>query len=101
MTADELDIVFGICDEHILIVRIRTVGRIGQPEVLPYKDTVFVACVVELFVTRLAHPVAYHIEIHLLMIRDRLVVFIGTIAEEIFAEAPVAALREEAVAVDI
>ena len=35
------------------------------------------------------------------MIRDRLVVFIGTIAEEIFAEAPVAALREEAVAVDI
>ena len=100
MLADKADIIPGIVKEHLIVIRIRAIGRIGKPEVLPYHDSVLVTGIIELLVTSLADPVTDHIQIHVPMHTCSGVIFISTVAEVIFTKTPVAALREEAAAVD-
>ena len=100
MLADQADIIPGIVKEHLIVVRIRTVGRIRKPEVLPDHDSVLVTSLVELLVARLADPVTDHIQIHVSVHADSGVIFIGSVAEIIFTEPPVPAFREEAAAID-
>ena len=100
MLADKADIIPGIVKEHLIVIRIRTVSRIRKPEVLPNHDSILVAGIVELLIACLANPVTDHIQVHIPVHTRRGVIFLSTVAEIIFTEAPVAALREEAAAVD-
>ena len=100
MPADQAHIIPGIVKEHHVIVGIRAVRRIGKPEILPDYNSVLVARIVELLVAGLPDPVADHVQIHFLVKTDRSVIFIGAVAEIVFAESPVATFREEAAAVD-
>ena len=88
-------------EEHVLVLGVGSVTWVGEPEVLPHHDAVFVACVVELFVAGHAHPVSYHVEVHVAMVAHSNVVFACAVEQILLAESPVAAQRYEASAVDI
>ena len=93
--------VAGVVHEESLVIRIRAVGWIGKPEILPDNDAIFVASLVEFIISGLAHPIAYHIEVHLLMQSKSLVVVLCPETEIILAETPVTSLRGQSVAIDI
>ena len=93
MAPDSLDIVLCIVHEHRLVIRVRAVPRIGKPEVLPDHQAVTVAGFVKLLVADLAHPVAYHIAMHVLMVCYRNVVFALPVSQIALGEAPVASKR--------
>ena len=59
-----------------------------------------VAGFVKLLVADLAHPVAYHIAMHVLMVSYRNVVFARPVSEIALGEAPVAAERVNPDAID-
>ena len=100
VTAYLAHIVLRIVHEEFLVVRIGIVGRIGKPEILPDHDAVAVAGLVEFFVGSLPDPVAYHGEIHLLMISYGDVVVACGVTQVEFAEAPVSAQPGNAGAVN-
>ena len=100
VAADALHIVLGIGDEHIGIVWVGAVGRVGQPEVLPYHDAMAVAGFVQLFVANLSYPVTHHGEVHVGMMGYGYVVFASAVVEVVFAESPVTTTSDEASAVD-
>ena len=87
--------------EEAWIIRIGTVPRVGQPEILPDHDAVAVTGLVELLVTGHSDPVADDGEIHVGMVGDRYIVFASAIVEEHFGESPIAAEADEAAAVDV
>ena len=101
MAADAVHVVLGIVNEHVGIIGIGAVGGIGQPEVLPYHDAVFITRFIQLFVANHAHPVAHHGEVHVLVIGDGCLVFTSAVVEVYFAESPVATHADEATPVDI
>ena len=101
MAADALHIIFGIGDEHVGIIRIGTVGRIGQPEVLPDHNAVLVAGVIQFFVANHTHPVAQHGEVHVGMVGHSCLVFASAVVKVRFAEAPVTATADKTASVDV
>src|ERR1039457_1859141 len=100
MAAYAEHVVLNVAQEHGIVVGIGAIPGIGQPEILPDDDAVAVAGFVELVLADLAHPVADHVEIHFRVIAHGGVVFAGAVAQHAFAEAPTAALGNEAAAVD-
>ena len=56
--------------EQRVVVRVGTVPRVGQPEVLPHDDAVAVAGFVEFVVAGLPDPVADHGEVHVAVVAD-------------------------------
>ena len=86
--------------EHGVVVGIGAVPRIRQPEILPHHHPMAVAGIVELILADLADPVADHVEVHLGVVAHGGVVLPRAVAQHGFAEAPVAALGNEAAAVD-
>ncbi len=89
-----------VAQEHVVVVGVGAVDGVGQPEILPHHDAVAVAGVVEGVVAGLSHPVADHGEVHVAVVADGDVVFARAVAQHGFGEAPVAAARDEAAAVD-
>ena len=85
---------------HRVVIGDWAVPWVGEPEVLPDHDAVAVACFVKCVVADLADPVADHGEVHLAVVAHRGVVLASAIAQHRFAEAPVAAARDEAAAID-
>ena len=84
-----------VVHEHIFIVRVRAVQRIGKPEILPDHYPVPVAGFIEFIIHGLPYPVAYHCEVLLLVQTDSGVVFFFTVAQVEFAESPVASAPTE------
>ena len=93
--------VAGICKEHRFVVRIRSVGRIGQPEILPDHYAVAVAGIVESLVRSLSDPVADHIEILQPVIADSDVVLFRAVVQVLLGEAPVSAHRVHPHSIDV
>ncbi len=100
VAADSFHIIFCVCDEHFRIIRVRTVGRICQPEILPNHYSVFVARVIEFLIANHADPIAHHREVHVCVVSDCDVIFTCTVIQVGFAEAPVSATPDEAFPVD-
>ena len=90
-----LDKVLCIGQEHVIVSRVRTVCRIGKPEVLPYHDSVPVACLIELDVSRLSHPVTNYVEVHVRMICHSDVIFPCAVCEVVLRESPVSTSSDE------
>ena len=100
VAADAADIVFGIGHEETVVIRVGAVPGVGEPEVLPEQQTMAVAGFIEFAVAGLSYPVAYHIEVHLLVIPHRTVVLSASVAEVGLGETPVAAQRNHTAVVD-
>ena len=100
MTADLPHIIVRIVHEEFFVIRIRAVGRIGQPEILPDHDAVTVAGLIEFLIAGLPDPVAYHVEIEEFMIPHDYIIIARSKAQIQFAEAPVAAESGHSPAVD-
>ena len=101
MVAYAFHVVVGVAQEHVLVERVGTVSRVGEPEVLPHHYAVSVTGFVELLVACLSHPVAYHVEVHVAVVSHRNVIFASAVAQVVLAESPVAAQRYEPSAVDV
>ena len=93
MVANADDAVVRIRDEHRVVVGVGSVGRVGEPEIVPDEYAVFVAGVEELFLADLADPVADHRHVHLLMQMNGGVVVLGFITEQGVVHAPVSAVE--------
>ena len=100
MAANPFYIIFRIGDKHFRIIRIRSVGRVSQPEVLPDHDTVAVASLIQLLVADHADPVTHHREVHIRMQSHSNVIFAGAIVQVRLTEAPVTATSDKAATVD-
>ena len=100
MAADTFHVIFGIGNEHLGVIRIGAVGRVGQPKVLPDHDAVAVAGFVKLFVTDHADPVTHHREVHIGVIGHRDVVFATAIVQVRLTKTPVSAATDKATSVD-
>ncbi len=100
MAADTPNVILCIRQEHGVVIRDGTVPRVRQPEVLPYHHAMAIARLVESLVADLADPVANHRKVHLTVVSHCAVIFTRPIAQHRFTEAPVAAARDEAAAVD-
>ena len=101
VVANPFHIVFGIVDEHLRVIRIGTVSRIGQPKVLPNHDSVPVASFIEFFVANHTYPVAHHRKVHVSMIGNRCLVFASAVVEIRFPKSPVTASSDKTTTVDI
>ncbi len=97
---DVTDKVARVLHEHSLVVGVGPVPWVGEPEVLPYHDAVFVASVVEFLVANLPHPVADNVEVHVAVVAHGGVVLASAIAQVSLGEPPVAAQWVHALAVD-
>ena len=101
MAADALHIVLGIGNKHCQVIRIGTVGRIGQPEILPDHDAISVAGIIQFFVANHAYPVAKHGEVHVCMISHGSLVFAAPVIQVRLTEAPVTTTANETATVDV
>ena len=99
MAANPFYIVFRIGDKHFRVIRIGTVSRICQPEVLPDHDTVAVTGFIELLVTDHADPVTHHRKVHIGMVSHGDIIFTAAIVQIRFTEAPVTATTDKATAI--
>ena len=84
-------IVLSILQEKHIVIRIRSISGISQPEILPDHDTMTVAGFIESLIAHLTYPVAYHREVHIPMIPHGDIVFTRAIKQIVFVETPVAA----------
>ena len=91
MVAHAQGIVACIVKEHLFVKRVGAVAGVGQPEVLPNHDAILVASLIKLFVASHAHPVTYHVKVHVAVILHGNVILATTIQEVLLAEAPVSA----------
>ena len=96
---DFSEIILSICNKHLFIERIRSIIRIGKPEVLPYHHSVLVARLVELLIACHTHPVTDHSEVHICVVSNSYVVFTCAIVEVDLREAPVTAVGDESSAI--
>ena len=101
MTTDAGDVIGRVLEEHLVIIRIWSVPWVRQPEVLPYHDTMLIACLIQLLIANLSYPVANHIVVHLLMVTHGCIIFTSAIVEVGLREAPVTAQRIQSLAVDV
>ena len=79
MTAYATYIILGIAHEEGFIVRIWSINRVSQPEILPYHNAMTVAGLIETFISNLSYPVANHRVVHILMIPYSNVVLTGAV----------------------
>src|SRR5574344_2557430 len=101
MVANLLYIVQCIGSEHIDIVRIWTVSRVGKPEILPNHNSVTVASLVKFIVSSHSHPIADHSEMHICVVSHCDVILAGPIVQIDFRETPVAAIAYKTTAIDV
>ena len=94
------EIIFCVCNKHLFIERIRSVIRVGKPEVLPYHHSVSVAGFIEFLVTCHSDPVTDHGEIHICMISYSNVIFTSTVVDIDFRESPVTSVGYEPSSID-
>ena len=100
MVTDTLHIIFRVGNKHFGIVRIRTVSRIRQPEVLPNHDTVAVAGFIQFFITNHTHPVTHDCKVHIGMVSHRYIIFTCTVIQVRLTESPVTAPANKTTAID-
>ena len=100
MAANPFHIIFRIGDKHFRIIRIGSVGRVSQPEVLPDHDTVAVTSLIKLLVADHADPVTHHRKVHIGMVSHGNIIFAAAIVQIRFTEAPVTASADKATAID-
>ena len=89
MTTDSTQVVLCITEEKHVIIRIRSISRISQPEVLPDHDAMTVAGLIETLVTNLSHPVANHRTVHILMITHGDIILTRAVQQIMLIESPV------------
>ena len=94
------DHILRIFHKEFLVVGIRPVGRVRQPEVLPDEDAVAVGGLVEFFVADHAYPVADEVKVLVAMELHSGLIISGMESEITLAESPVSAAAHEAAAVD-
>ena len=99
MAANPFHIIFRIGDKHFRIIRIGSVGRVSQPEVLPDHDTVAVASLIKLLVADHADPVTHHRKVHIGMVSHGDIIFTAAIVQIRFTEAPVTTTTDKATAI--
>ena len=100
MAADAFHVVFRVGDKQFRVIRIRSVSRVCQPEVLPDHNTMAVAGFIQLLVADHTDPVTHHREVHIRMISHRNVIFTATVVQVRFAESPVTATTDKAASID-
>jgi hypothetical protein len=91
MIPDAQDRVSHIAQKKVVIVRIRTVHRVGQPKILPDDDAVPVTGFVKFVVSGLADPVANKIEIQITVVPYGNVILASAVAQISLWKTPVAA----------
>jgi len=91
MVADAQNHVLDVAQEHVVVVGIGAIQRVGEPEILPHDDAKLVAGLEELVVADLPDPVADHGEVHVAVVAHGGVVLAGTVAQHGLAKAPVPA----------
>ena len=99
MLTDAKHVVAGIFQEHRVVVGIRSIDGVGEPEILPNHDAVAVASLVKFAVARLSDPISDAIQVHFAMVAHRRVVFATAIAKVVLRKAPVAAEWHESLSV--
>src|SRR5665213_322195 len=87
--------IFHIFDKHLRMIRVGAIGRIGQPEILPNYNAIFIARVKEFIIAYLAYPITNHGKIHFFVVANRNIIFAPTVTKHVFAETPVAAKRNK------
>ena len=101
MAADAGDVIGRVLQEHLVVIRIRSVPWVSQPEVLPDHDTILIACLIQFLITNLTYPVANHIVVHLLMVANGSIVFTSTVVEVGLRESPVTTQWVQSLAIDV
>ena len=101
MAPDPADLVRRIQQEECGVLRLRTVHRIGQPEIVPDQDAVLIAGVVKAGMARHPHPVSDHRQIGFRMEPDLVPQGLGCIPFQAVVHAPVATLGQDPDAVAI
>ena len=97
---DAIDEIGGVLQEHRVVRWIRSVGGIGQPEILPDHDAVAIAGLEESVITDLADPVSDHREAHVAVVAHRRLVFPGAVQQVRLRKTPVATATDQPPAVD-
>ena len=62
MIANAENVVLCIPQKQIIVIGVRAISWIREPEVLPYNDAIPIGSFIECFVARLPNPVADHVE---------------------------------------
>ena len=101
VVADFQHKVTGVIHKHGVIIRVGTISRIGQPKVLPHHNTIAVTGFKEFLVAGHAHPVAYHVVVHLLVMAHGSVKLSTSIVQVVLAECPVTAKGNQPAVVNI
>src|SRR5574344_2935914 len=95
MVANLLYIVQCIGSEHIDIVRIGTVSRVGKPEILPNHYSVTVASLVKFIISSHSNPIAHHSEMHIGVVCHGDVVLTSPVVQVNFREYQVATIAKQ------
>ncbi len=81
-----------VLQEHFGIIGIRPVHRVGQPEIIPYHNSVLVAGLIKRRMVCHPHPVADHIQICFPVQADLIVVILRAVKLQAVIHTPVSAL---------
>src|ERR1700679_1986339 len=100
MIANAQQVIASNGQKEIVVVRVRAVPGIGEPEILPDYDAEAVSRIVKGLIAGLSDPVANHVEVLIAVITHGRVVLACTIAQHRFRKAPVSAAGDEAATVD-
>ena len=102
MIAQTHNLVLHIRHEAFLVIRTcKTRIWTGEPKIVPHHDTIFVTCIIELFIRYTSCPKAYHIKMHILMQAYSGVIIFAMTAQHIFRHTPVAAFAVYLLAIAI
>ena len=102
MIAQTYYLVLNIGHEAFLVIWAgKTCIRTGEPKIVPHHDTIFVTCIIELFIRYTSCPKAYHIKMHILMQAYSGVIIFAMTAQHIFRHTPVAAFAVYLLAIAI
>jgi len=100
MVTETFHIILSIGDKHLRIIRIGSVGRIRQPEILPDHDTMTVASLIQFLVADLSYPVTHHRKVHISMVSHGDVVLTTPVIQVRLTESPVTATADKTTPVD-
>ena len=100
VVADAQQQVLCVVHEHLLIGRVRSVGGIGQPEILPDQNAVAVGGFIEFFVADHADPVSHQIEVFVAVQLHGTLIVGCAIPEIAFTEPPVSTTAHQSAAID-